>query len=119
MRGPSDEERLLAGADEGERAAVSSILSAVFMERDPQLVRELHQLACDEVGGICPSAGRLLEDTEPDALAYLDFPYSHHVRLCTNNVQERANREMKRRSCIVQVFPPRKSLIRFAGAVLA
>ena len=103
----------------GKRAAVSSILSAVFRERDPQLVRELYHLACDEVGGICPAAGRLLEDAEPDALAYLDFPYSHHVRLRTNNVQERANREIKRRSRVVQVFPSRKSLIRFAGAVLA
>lgn len=103
----------------GKRAAVSSILSAVFRERDPQLPRELYRLACDEVGGICPAAGGLLEDAEPDALAYPDFPYSHHVRLRTNNVQERANREIKRRSRVVQVFPSRKSLIRFAGAVLA
>ena len=41
------------------------------------------------------------------------------MRLRTNNVQERANREIKRRSRVVQVFPSRKPLIRFAGAVLA
>lgn len=102
-----------------KRAAISSILSAVFSERDPDLVRKLYHLACDEVGKICPAAGRLLEEAEPDALAYLDFPYEHHIRLRTNNVQERTNREIKRRSRVVQVFPSKKSLIRFVGAALA
>lgn len=41
------------------------------------------------------------------------------MRLRTNNVQERANRELKRRSRVVQVFPSRKSLIRMMGAVFS
>lgn len=60
-----------------------------------------------------------MEAAEADALAYLDFPYAHHRRLRTNNVQERANRELKRRSRVVQVFPSRKSLIRMLGAVFS
>ena len=102
-----------------KRAAICSIMRAVFAESDPALVRELYRLACDEVAGICPKAAELLEDAEPDALAYLDFPHGHHRRLRTNNVQERANRELKRRSRVVQVFPSRKSLIRMMGAVFA
>ena len=60
-----------------------------------------------------------MEEAEADALAYLDFPYAHHRRLRTNNEQERANRELKRRSRVVQVFPSRKSLIRMLGAVFS
>lgn len=101
------------------KAAVLAILHAVFAERDPDLVRELYHLACGEMEGICPRAAALLEEAEPDALAYLDFPCEHHARLRTNNVQERANRELKRRSRVVQVFPSRKSLIRMIAAVFA
>ena len=101
------------------RAAVLAILHAVFDERDPSLVRELYHLACEKIAGFCQRAADLLEDAEADALAYLDFPYGHHRRLRTNNVQERANRELKRRSRVVQVFPSRKSLVRMLGAVFA
>ena len=55
---------------------------------------------------------------EPDALAYLNFPPSHRKRLRTNNVQERGNLEIKRRSCVVQVFPSENSLLRLVGAVM-
>lgn len=102
-----------------KRAAVLAVLHAVFDERDPALVRELYHLACEKIAGICPRAAELLEDAEADALAYLDFPCAHHRRLRTNNVQERANRELKRRSRVVQVFPSRKSLIRILGAVFS
>ena len=102
-----------------KRTAVLAILHAVFDERDPDLVRELYHLACEEVSSFCPKAAELLEEAEADALAYLDFPYAHHRRLRTNNVQERANRELKRRSRVVQVFPSRKSLIRMLGAVFS
>ena len=66
----------------------------------------------------CKDAARILEEAEPDALAYLDFPASHWKRLRTNNVQERTNREIKRRSRVVQVFPSVASLERLAGAVM-
>ena len=68
--------------------------------------------------GCCPRAARVLEEAEPDALAYLDFPPSHWKRLRTNNVQERANREIKRCSRVVQVFPSESSLLRLVGAVM-
>lgn len=102
-----------------ERALVGSVVKAVFAESDPALVRELYHLAIDEIGAVSAAAGELLEEAEADALAYLDFPPAHHRRLRTNNVQERMNREIKRRANVVQVFPSRKSLVRLLGAVLS
>lgn len=102
-----------------KRAAALAILHAVFGERDPDLVRELYHLACDEIARICAKAADLLVEVEVGALVHLDFPYAHHRRLRTNNVQERANRELKRRSRVVQVFPSRKSPIRMLGAAFA
>ena len=102
-----------------KKGAVPGILKAVFAERDLELVREPCQLATAQIEGFCPKAAEVLEEAEADALAYLDFPYEHHIRLRTNNVQERANRELKRRSRVVQVFPSRKSLIRMMGAVFS
>lgn len=102
-----------------ERALLGSVMRAVFAESDPALVRELYHLAVDEIGAVSAAADALLEEAEADALAYLDFPPAHHRRLRTNNVQERVNREIKRRANVVQVFPSRKSLIRLLGAVLS
>ena len=66
----------------------------------------------------CPKAAAILEEAECDALVYLQFPRSHWKRLRTNNLQERTNREIKRRSRVVQVFPSAESLERLTGAVM-
>ena len=102
-----------------KKGAVLGILKAVFAERDPDLVRKLHRLATARIEGFCPKATEVLEEAEADAPAHLDFPHEHHVRLRTDDVQERANRELKRRSRVVQVLPGRKSLIRMMGAVFS
>lgn len=102
-----------------KRAVALAILYAVFDERDPTLVRELYRLACESAAGICPKAADLFEEAEGDVLAYLYFYRDHHRRSCTNSMPERANRELKRRSRVVQVFPSRKSLIRMLSAALS
>ena len=76
-------------------------------------------LACGEICSFCLKATELLEEAEAAAIAYLDSPYAHHKHLRTSNVQERANRELERRSRIVQVFSSRRSLICMLGAVFS
>lgn len=113
-------ERDVAGwfRSRSDRSVALAAMKATFAERDPQLVRASYRRACEVIGGISARAGELLEDAEADALAYLDFPYEHHVRLRTNNVQERANEEIKRRTKVVGVFPSTESLMRLVGSVL-
>ncbi|MBQ9043188.1 MAG: IS256 family transposase [Eggerthellaceae bacterium] len=114
-------ERNVAGwfSKKEDKAVATAAMKAVFAERDPQLVRAAYRQATERIAALRPHAGELLEDAEADALAYLDFPYEHHVRLRTNNVQERANEEIKRRTKVVGVFPSVESMMRLVGSVLA
>lgn len=102
-----------------DRRRALAALSATFRERDPALVRAMYARTVEEVSAIDRRAGELLEDAREDALAYLSFPAEHRLKIRTNNVQERADREIKRRTDAVQVFPSSGSLVRLVGAALA
>ncbi|MDP9858350.1 transposase-like protein [Olsenella profusa DSM 13989] len=102
-----------------QRAMAGKALQAVFREEDPAVVRCAYHAAIDAIGEMSGEAASLLEGAEADALAYLGFPAEHRRRIRTNNVQERTNRETRRRSRVVQVFPSAESMIRLVGAVMA
>lgn len=65
---------------------VGRIVSQVFRARDAATVAAMYHAACDMLEECRPRDAAVLEEAEADALAYLDFPYEHHVRLRTNNV---------------------------------
>ena len=98
------------------RAAAGRVLHAVFAEEDPARARAMYQAACGLISRLSRDAAAVMESAEADALAHLDFPAGHR-RIRTNNVQERLNREIKRRSRVVQSFPSEASLVRLVGAV--
>ncbi len=102
-----------------QRKAAGKVMQAVFVQDDPAMVRAAHHAAIDVISSFSQAAAGLLEDTECDALACLPFPAEHRRRIGTNNVQERANREIKRRTRAVQVFPSVGSMIGLVGAVTA
>jgi transposase-like protein len=65
-----------------------------------------------------PKAADLLVRAEADILAYMDFPQSHWRRIYSTNPLERLNKEVKRRTNVVGVFPDRASVIRLVGSLL-
>ena len=79
-------------------------LTAVFRLKEEGAVRAAYHIAIEKLESCCPKAAGKLELAEPDALAYLDFSASHWKCPRTNNVQERTNRDIKRRSHVVQLF---------------
>lgn len=101
----------------GNGAAAVAALKKAFAEDDPRLVRAGYRAAVDLLAEVDERGAELLEEATADALSYLDFPAEHKTWIRTNNVQERMNGEIKRRTRVVQVFPSTKSLIRLVGAV--
>lgn len=101
----------------GDGSAAVAALKAAFAEADPALVRAGYRRAVDLLAAVDKRGAELLEEAAPAALAYLAFPREHRHWVRTNNVQERMNCEIKRRTRVVQVFPSAESLVRLVGAV--
>ena len=97
---------------------VARIVAPVSRLKEAGAAGAAYHMAIEMLGGCCRDAAPILEEAEPDAPACLDFPASHWERLRASNVRERTNREIRRRSRVVRVFPPIGSPQRLIGAVM-
>jgi putative transposase len=99
---------------------VASLVRTIFaQERAEDAWAQLERVVAQLEQGRFGDAARLLADAAGDILAYTAFPKPCWRSVWSNNPQERLNREIRRRTDVVGIFPDRASVIRLVGAVLA
>jgi len=101
------------------RSMVASAIRLVFEQPDGPAARRQLDSVIDTVAPRFPAVAELLADAEPDLLSHYAFPEPHRRQIRSTNPQERLNKEIKRRTGVVGIFPNRQSVIRLVGMILA
>jgi len=110
---------VLATLPRSAREPVAAIVRTIFAQPDHPTAQAQLQRVVEGLRARFAQAAELLEQATEDVLAYLHFPAAHRRQLHSTNPLERLNKEIKRRSAVVGIFPHRTSLLRLVGALLA
>ena len=98
---------------------VRTLLHSVFDQPDAESVAAQYDRIIDALSDKLPKVADHLEAARADLLAFTAFPKQIWRQIWSNNPQERLNKEIRRRTDVVGIFPDRTSIIRLVGAVLA
>jgi transposase-like protein len=112
-------QNLLAQVPKSAHLAVSSLFRSVYAQLDADSVRAQYDTVLRSLEERFPKAGDLLARAREELLAFTSFPKEHWRQIWSNNPQERLNKEIRRRTDVVGVFPNREAITRLVGALLA
>ena len=98
---------------------VSTLVRTIFEQPDAASVRAQHAQVVVALEARLPAAAAHLDAARDDILAFTAFPREVWRQVWSNNPQERLNKEVRRRTDVVGIFPGRGAIIRLVGAVLA
>ena len=110
---------LLTKVPRASQEWVATAVRSIFAQPDATSVVAQHAQVVEALAAKFPEASKLLADAADDVLAFTAFPKAHWKQVWSNNPQERLNREIRRRTDVVGIFPNRQAIIRLVGAVLA
>jgi transposase-like protein len=98
---------------------VAATIRTVFVQPDPAAARHTWRTVGDSFRVRFARVAELMDEAEDEVLAYLSFPHEHWHQIWSNNPLERLNKEIKRRTDVVGIFPNPGAVVRLVGAVLA
>ena len=110
---------LLAKVPRSAQPVVAGLLRSIFDQPDSEQVHAQFDRVTAQLRERFPAVADYLEAAKDDLLAFTAFPVEHWTKIRSNNPQERLNKEIRRRTDVVGIFPDRDSAIRLIGAVLA
>ena len=109
---------VLAQVPKGNHEMVAAAIRTIFAQPDAEHVAEQFEQIATMLGRQLPKVEKMLREAHDDLLAFTAFPVAHWKKIWSTNPLERVNKEVKRRTDVVGVFPNPAALLRLAGAVL-
>lgn len=110
---------LLGRVPKASQSAVATLVRSIFARGEKQAVEEQFVRVVTQLTASFPRAAELLEEARDDLLAFAACPKEHWKQIWSNNPQERLNKEIRRRTDVVGIFPNREAITRLVGALLA
>ncbi|MET8262393.1 IS256 family transposase [Micromonospora arida] len=110
---------LLTKVPKSAQPWIATLVRTIFDQPDADAVRAQFNRVAGTIEAKFPAAAEHLADARDDLLAFTDFPREIWRQIWSNNPQERLNKEIRRRTDVVGIFPNRAAIIRLVGAVLA
>ena len=110
---------VLTRVPKATQSMVATLIRSIFDQPDAEQVHLQHARVVEQLAERFGDAADMLISAEADILAFSGFPKEHWRQIWSNNPQERLNKEIRRRTDVVGIFPNRAAVIRLVGAVLA
>jgi len=109
---------LLAHVPKAQADYVAAAFRTIFAQSKPAEVHAAWDKTRDEFAARFPKLGPLMDEAKAEVLAFTAFPRAHWRKIWSTNPLERVNKEIKRRSRVVGIFPNTAAVIRLVGAIL-
>lgn len=109
---------VLCNVPKKQQGMVSAMVRTIFTQESKEAAKLQLRSVVSQLEKHFPAAMEVLEYAEEEILSYMVFPTAHHQQIYSTNPLERLNKEIRRRSNVVSIFPNRASLTRLIGAVL-
>ena len=110
---------LLSRVPKRAQAAVATVVRTIYQQPTAEQVLQQHEQVVRHFAARFPAVVEMLTQAKEDILAFTAFPHAHWHQIWSNNPQERLNKEIRRRTDVVGIFPNRAAAVRLIGAVLS